>query len=100
MGSRWNRLAEAVLTSTRKLCFEQKSEKYQSFLSENFQLFRDDFSIYLNRRAFIMNLGVPNEYSEQSSRLHRLILVVAEFICQEVCFVSLWLIQVNPLKTE
>ena len=32
-----NRLAEAVLTSTHNLCFEQKYEKYQSFLTENFQ---------------------------------------------------------------
>ena len=30
---------EAVLTSTHNLCFEQKYEKYQSFLSENFQFF-------------------------------------------------------------
>ena len=39
MGSRGNRLAEAVLTSTHNLCFEQKYEKYQSFLSQNFQFF-------------------------------------------------------------
>ena len=32
-------LAKAVLTSTHNLCFEQKYEKYQSFLSENFQFF-------------------------------------------------------------
>ena len=30
---------EAVLTSTHNLCFEQKYEKYLSFLSENFQFF-------------------------------------------------------------
>ena len=32
-------LAEAVLTSTHNLCFEQKYEKYHSFLSENFKIF-------------------------------------------------------------
>ena len=37
--TRKNRLAEAVLTSTHNLCFEQKYEKYKSFLSENFQFF-------------------------------------------------------------
>ena len=39
MGTRKNRLAEAVLTSTHNLCFEQKCEKYQNFLSENFSFF-------------------------------------------------------------
>ena len=32
-------LGEAVLTSTNNLCFEQKYEKYQNFLSENFHFF-------------------------------------------------------------
>ena len=30
---------EAVLTSTHNLCFEQKYEKYQNFLSEKLSLF-------------------------------------------------------------
>ena len=47
-------LAEAVLTSTHNLCFEQKYEKYQRFLSENFQFLEMKFSIYLNRRVFVM----------------------------------------------
>ena len=50
------RLAEAVLTSTHNLCFEQKYEKYQSFLSENFQFLGVKFSIYLNRRVYVMVL--------------------------------------------
>ena len=41
------------LTSTHNLCFEQKYEKYQFFLSENFQ-FLEMKSIYLNRHVFIM----------------------------------------------
>ena len=40
--------------STYNLCFEQKYEKYQSFLSENFQFLEVKFSIYLNRRVFVM----------------------------------------------
>ena len=48
------RTAEAVLTSTNNLCFEQKYEKYQSFLSENFPFLEVKFSIYLNRRVFVM----------------------------------------------
>ena len=40
--------------STHNLCFEQKYEKYQIFLSENFMFLEVKFSIYLNRRVFIM----------------------------------------------
>ena len=40
--------------STHILCFEQKYEKCQNFLSVNFQFFKVKFSIYLNRRAFVM----------------------------------------------
>ena len=40
--------------STHNLCFEQKYEKYQSFLSEIFQFLEVKFSIYLNRHVFIM----------------------------------------------
>ena len=48
-----DRLAEAVLTSTYSLCFEQKYEKYQRFLSENFQFLEVKFSTYLHRRVFV-----------------------------------------------
>ena len=54
MGTCKNRLAEAVLTSTHNLCVEQKYEKYQSFLSENFQFLEVKFSVYLNRHVFVM----------------------------------------------
>ena len=40
--------------STPILCLEQKYEKYQNILSENFQFLEVKFSIYLNRRVFIM----------------------------------------------
>ena len=54
MGTRWNRLAEAVLTSTHNLCFEQEYEPYLIFLSENFPFLGVKKSIYLNRRVFVM----------------------------------------------
>ena len=38
--------------STHNLCFEQKYEKYE--LSENFQFLEVKFSIYFNRRVFVM----------------------------------------------
>ena len=47
------RIAEAVLTSTHNLCFEQKYEKSISFfLSESFQFLEVKFSIYLNMFVF------------------------------------------------
>ena len=49
-----NCLIEAVLMSTYNLCFEQKYEKYQNFLSENFYFLVVNFSVYLNRHIFIM----------------------------------------------
>ena len=54
--TRKNRLAEAVLTSTHNLCFEQKCEQYRVFLSEKFQFLEVKFSIHLNRRVFIMRI--------------------------------------------
>ena len=50
---------EAVLTSTYNLCFEQKYEKYQRFLSENFQFLEVKFSTYLHMRVFVMNSKEP-----------------------------------------
>ena len=55
-------LVEAVLTSTHNLSFEQKSEKYQKFLFENFHFLVTKFSIYFNRRVFVMR--------DPSSNLH------------------------------
>ena len=40
--------------SAHNLCFEQSPEKYQNFLSENFQFLLVKFSVYLNRHVFIM----------------------------------------------
>ena len=56
MGTRKNRLAEAVLTSTQLLCFEEKYEKYQNFYLKTFTVLVVKFSIYmyLNRRVFVI----------------------------------------------
>ena len=50
----------SVLTSTHNLCFEQKYEKYLCFLSEFFQFLEVKFSIYLNRRVFVMRKWLAN----------------------------------------
>ena len=39
VGTRLNRLGEAVLTNTHNLCFEQKYEKYQIFFFWKFSFF-------------------------------------------------------------
>ena len=36
------------------VCLELKPEKYQSFLSENFQFLEEKLCIYLNRSVFVM----------------------------------------------
>ena len=51
MGTRKIRHGEAVLTSTHNLYFEQKYEKCQNFLSENFQFLVVKFSLYLYRHV-------------------------------------------------
>ena len=50
-------ILEAVLTSTHNLCFEQKCEKYQNFLLENFHFLVVKFSVYLSRHVFAMASG-------------------------------------------
>ena len=45
--------------STHNLCFEQTMKNYyKSFLPENFQFLEVKFSIYLNRRVFIMGTEI------------------------------------------
>ena len=53
MGTRYNRLAEAVLTGTHNLCFGQEYKNYQSLKVLIFLVVK--FSIYSNRRVFIMH---------------------------------------------
>ena len=44
--------------STHNLYFEHKYEKYHSFLSKIFQFLEVKFSIYLNRRIFVMFVAI------------------------------------------
>ena len=50
----YSKCVEAVLMSTHNLCFEQKYEKYQNILPENFHFLMVKFSVYLNRHVFVM----------------------------------------------
>ena len=69
-------LLGAVLTSTHNLWFEQDYEKYQIFLSENFPFVVVNFSIYLNRRVFVMKTQL--DYSAESQYNVRFILVLSD----------------------
>ena len=53
MGSRRNSLGEAVLTCTHNLCLKNM-KNIRIFLSENVQFLEAKFSIYLDRRTFVM----------------------------------------------
>ena len=67
--------------STHNLCFDQKYEKYQCFLSENFQFLDVKISIYLNMRHlsliilsdlfYLSNLKLPLTLSMQSKNFSR-----------------------------
>ena len=76
--------------STHKLCFEQKYEKYQIFLSENFPVLVVKFSIYLNRRVFVMPkfLHADNEDSDQTMQMCRMNLSLCS-TCQKVLLLTL-----------
>ena len=54
MGTRLNRLAEAVLTSTTIYVLSRNMKNIRVCSSENFQFLEVKFSIYLNRHVFVM----------------------------------------------
>ena len=67
--------------------FEQKYEKYQNFCLKIFIILVVKFSIYLNRRVFVMITGYSNALSEESVQIalmHRLISVFADRNCSMV----------------
>ena len=43
-----------LVRTASPLCFEQKYENYQNFVSEIFQFLEVKFSIYLNRHVFVI----------------------------------------------
>ena len=68
------------------LCFEQKHEKYQTFLSENFHVLVVKFSVYLNKRVFIMfAIKTPSKNYEKiliwMPLLYRAIMIYSGKIC-------------------
>ena len=69
MDTRQNRLVEAVLTSIRNICFEQKHKKYQNVLSENIHFFIVKFSVYLNMHVFVMLSSFPTDLSKAKPML-------------------------------
>ena len=59
MGTRFNSLGEAVLTSTTDYVLSINIKNIRiEFLSENFQFFVVKFSIYFNRRVFVMDITI------------------------------------------
>ena len=57
--------------STHNLWFEQKYEKYQNVLSENFHFLVVKFSVYLNRHVFVMTSISLIEATAEISKLHK-----------------------------
>ena len=57
-------LVRTASSSTHNLCFEQKYEKYQSFLSENFQFLEVKFSISLRKHAYSNILKISPQETE------------------------------------
>ena len=69
-----------VLTSTHKLCFEQKNENIRVFfLSENFQFLEVTFSIYSNRPVFVMFSNSKN-YRDDSVEFLRILRLMTHCI--------------------
>ena len=77
---------EAVLTSILNLCFEQKYDKYLRFLSENFQFWKVKFSIYFNRRVFVMWCRLFFVWSSGYCYMYEIVLVFCSFLCLIVVF--------------
>ena len=59
--------------STHNLCFEQKYEKYQDFLSGIFHFLVVKFSVYLNRHVFVTKhqRAFNKKYPNESTALER-----------------------------
>ena len=75
MGTRQNRLDEAVLTCTHSLCFEQKYEKYQKFSNESFQFLQLSKNQYITWACFrnALNHICVSIFSELDPRLSGLV---------------------------
>ena len=81
MGTHYNGLVEAVLKSTHNLCFEQEYEKISEFLSDLFLFLLVKFSIYLNRRVFVMVTIFESNFVFSIWLVFHVILYLSAFIC-------------------
>ena len=79
----------SVLTNTHNLCFEQRYENIRVFI-EIFQFLEVKFSIYLNRRVFVMAFSVGT-----SGRLW--FVIVAKHRQRHFCFYFFYLADQNML---
>ena len=52
VGTRKNRLSEAVLTCTHNQCFEPKNEIYNIFSSENYRFYSREILQYIAQASF------------------------------------------------
>ena len=66
--------------SIHNLCFEQKYDKYQNFLSENFQFLVVKFSVCLNRHVSVSESGQFQDYLRGLETPHRF----AAFLTREI----------------
>ena len=72
--------------STNNLCFEQKYEKYQKFLSEHFHFYVVKFSFYLNRRVFVMMMAntTTARYNREAFILALKIIYMRRYPCTNI----------------
>ena len=77
---------EAVLTNTHNLYFEQKYEKNQK--SENFHFLVVKFSVYLNRRVFVMSL--PKAYFNSKRFLYAVCVYIKGNVCMQGICVTIY----------
>ena len=74
MGTRKNHLGEAVLTSTHILCFLSRNMKnIRIFIWKTSSLWWWNFSIYLNRRVFVMTVSKLLPYKLDSFYKRKLV---------------------------
>ena len=83
-----NHHGEAVLANTHNLCLQQKYEKYQIFLSENFQFLEMKFSIYLNRCVFVMLSFVISFFKKKKKKKKKKIDRLFDDCCFIICIFS------------
>ena len=70
--------------STHNLCFEQKHEKYQIFLSEILHFLVVKFSIYLNRHVVVMYFRESIRDGESPQYVPKILLFHGALTCRNL----------------